>query len=220
MGLIPQTKCARCDRKYSGLRTRCPFCGARRRKKGTRTVTNDNSTWKMVVGLLLLVVLIAAVIVLIVTSVSENKDNENVDNDQQEQEDNAIISSNEGVNSEDSNTIIPPIDDQENEPDEPDEPEDVTPAVTSVIITYGGSALSYNDSIGMYDLTMKLTDVLTLGVKVTPDDTGLEPVWSVDDESKVVVLQSGQITAIGSGNATITVTVGDVTASAYVRIKS
>ncbi|MGX8698696.1 MAG: Ig-like domain-containing protein [bacterium] len=71
MALIPQVKCSRCDRKYSGLRTRCPYCGTRRYAKSAKAVPADNSTWRVVVGALLLVVLIAAVVVLVVTSGNE-----------------------------------------------------------------------------------------------------------------------------------------------------
>ena len=68
MGLIPQVKCGRCDRTYSGLRSRCPYCGAHRHKKGKRVSDGDNATWKLIIGILLIVVLIAAVIVILVTS--------------------------------------------------------------------------------------------------------------------------------------------------------
>ena len=67
MGLIPQVKCGRCDRTYSGLRSRCPYCGAHRHKKGKRVTDSDNATWKLIIGVLLIVVLIAAVIVILVT---------------------------------------------------------------------------------------------------------------------------------------------------------
>ncbi len=76
MGLIPQVKCGRCDRTYSGLRSRCPYCGARRHKKGKRTTDGDNSTWKLIIGVLLIVVLIAAVVVILVTSSNEKKPND------------------------------------------------------------------------------------------------------------------------------------------------
>ncbi len=106
MGFIPQVKCSRCDRKYSGLLAKCPYCGARRNKKGVRAVTNDNSTWKMVIGLLLLVVLIAAVIVLVVTSVTGNNNNENVADDNQNDTPDNVISSDEGVNSVGDDAVI------------------------------------------------------------------------------------------------------------------
>ena len=226
MGLIPQVKCSRCDRKYSGLLAKCPYCGARRRKKSTRAVTNENSTWKMVVGLLLLIVLIAAVVVLLVTSISENKKNEenNKENNQQD----VNISSNEGVTSSgDDATVDPDSISPENqgvpvdtEPDIPDEP--VTPTVNSVTITYGGSAVGVNnEQLGMREFTIKSGESLKLGVKVSPEDTGLEPVWASEDESKIIVLQTGEITAVASSSTTttISVTVGDVTETVFVRIR-
>ena len=73
MGLIPQVKCGRCDRTYSGLRSRCPYCGAHRHKRGKRTTDGDNATWKLIIGVLLIVILIAAVIVILVTSSNEKR---------------------------------------------------------------------------------------------------------------------------------------------------
>lgn len=79
MGLIPQVKCGRCDRTYSGLRSRCPYCGAHRHKKGKRVSDGDNATWKLIIGILLIVVLIAAVIVILVTSAKEGDEGEKDD---------------------------------------------------------------------------------------------------------------------------------------------
>lgn len=221
MGLIPQIKCSRCDRKYSGLLAKCPYCGARRRKKSTRAVTSDNQTWKMVIGLLLLVVLIAAVIVLVVTSVSGDSDDEDdtadvsglTDLDQSvtsEGEDAVVDSS---TITEDGLDII--------EEEEPVEEVEETPTITSVVITYAGSTVGvYNDDLGMREFTMSKLEELQLGLRVTPEDAEYEAVWASSDESVVIVLQTGQITAVGSGTATISVTVGTVTTEVYVRVKS
>ncbi len=89
MGLIPQTKCGRCDRTYSGLRSRCPYCGAHRHKKGKRTTDGDNATWKLIIGVLLIVVLIAAVVVILVTSSNDKNNNGDIDKDIQGQPNNA-----------------------------------------------------------------------------------------------------------------------------------
>ena len=77
MGLIPQVKCGRCDRSYSGLRSRCPYCGAHRHKKGKRVTDSDNATWKLIIGILLIVVLIAAVIVILVTGSGDSDVDDN-----------------------------------------------------------------------------------------------------------------------------------------------
>ena len=79
-------KCGRCDRHYSKFRTRCPYCGAVRNKKGKRAIDRDNATWKVVAGSAIIVVLIAAVAaVLIMTLAGKNTPKvDNPDKDNQE----------------------------------------------------------------------------------------------------------------------------------------
>lgn len=242
MALIPQVKCTRCDRKYSGLRTRCPYCGARRRKQGSRSVTSDNSLWKLIVGLLLLVVLIAAVVVLIVTSVSENKNNDKTTDTKKETE----VTSNEGVTSLEGtgaettpNTAVEPgTTGGETEPgtttvNDPastgtgttTNPTETTPtaAVTNVTITYNGRKFSsslWNSELGMYEFTLKLTESITLGCSIEPSDSTATPVWSADDESILAVMQNGKVTGLKSGNTILRVTVDGVTDEVYVRVNS
>jgi len=73
MGIISEVKCGRCDRRYSGFRSRCPYCGARRNKRGKHADESDNSKGKLIIGILLLLILIVAIVVLIVTSLGEKK---------------------------------------------------------------------------------------------------------------------------------------------------
>lgn len=235
MAFIPQVKCTRCDRKYSSLRARCPYCGARRRKQGSRTVSGDNSLWKLIVGVLLLVVLIAAVIVLIATSVSENKNPDETDDKQ-----NSEVSSNEGVSSLEgsepeaepgSESGTPTGEEETNgtgtegEPgtgDEPDDETTPTAAVTNVTITYSNgkhlSSTLYNSTLGMYDVTLKVTEAFTFGVEIEPSSSTATPTWSADDESILAVLQTGKVTPLKTGSTILRVTVDGVTDEIYVRV--
>ena len=36
MSVIPKITCRRCGREYSGLRSRCPYCGTSRKKSAER----------------------------------------------------------------------------------------------------------------------------------------------------------------------------------------
>ena len=80
MAVIPEITCRRCGSKYSGLRNRCPKCGAHRINQPTRvppttaaatpqTAANGraavNIRWQFIFGGVLLLALILAVIVLI-----------------------------------------------------------------------------------------------------------------------------------------------------------
>ena len=80
MAVIPEITCRRCGSKYSGMRSRCPKCGAPRMNQPTRvppttaaatpqTAANgraaSNIRWQFIFGGVLLLALVLAVIVLI-----------------------------------------------------------------------------------------------------------------------------------------------------------
>ena len=77
MAVIPEITCRRCGSKYSGLRNRCPKCGAPRMNQPTRvppttaaatpqTAANGRAAvkirWQFIFGAVLLLALILAVI--------------------------------------------------------------------------------------------------------------------------------------------------------------
>ena len=62
MAFVSDVKCGKCDRRYSGLRGRCPYCGTRRGKTGKHANQGGNTTGKLIVGLILILLLIAAVV--------------------------------------------------------------------------------------------------------------------------------------------------------------
>ena len=82
MGFNNEIMCRRCGNRYSGLRSRCPKCGAPRVNQPTRvppttaSVTQNtaayrrsasNIRWQFIFGAILLVAVILAVVVLVVT---------------------------------------------------------------------------------------------------------------------------------------------------------
>jgi len=56
MAIVNEIKCARCDRKYSGVRSRCPYCGARRIGRGKYSDDSDNAKGKMLISVLIMAV--------------------------------------------------------------------------------------------------------------------------------------------------------------------
>lgn len=203
MGLIPQTKCSRCDRRYSGLRGRCPYCGARRSRKGKRVAQVDNSVWKLVIGIVLMVALIAAVVILLITTLGKGETPTPPEN-----EPIAPPAANEGVSSLDNDPLpVKPV-----EPTEPDEDKDPEPVIQQITITYYGETRE--------DITMKQGEVLELGYSTVPADLEEKAVWESSDEDVIVVLQNGKVTAIGQpgDNAILKVSLGDVSAECIIRI--
>lgn len=187
MGFIPQVKCGRCDRTYSGLRSRCPYCGAHRHKKGKRISDGDNATWKLIIGILLIVVLIAAVVVILVTG-SPDKDKDKDDTGKTPPN-----GSNEGVNNQDGNN-----------------PDGNNPDGNKTAISVTGA-----DGSAVKELTVKVGEAAELTAAVTPDTVTDKPVWTSSDDAVVKVEAADdtglkyRVSGVAAGSATVTVTVGD-----------
>ena len=237
MGLIPQTKCSRCDRSYSGLRSRCPYCGARRSSKGKRATDTDNATWKLIIGIVLIVVLIAAVIVILVTSLSGDA-NTPADNDNKGQgfshgdgannmEGKDPTGENNGEGNGEGEDGSDPGNSGENNGDDDDNntqdpPEDNTPTTPvsplaqsiTVKTQYGGAAT---------DHTLKVAEECRFDATILPTDCTSVPVWTSSDERVASVVpkdatgMSATVTAISRGSATITVTVDGLSTSFVIR---
>lgn len=198
MGIISEVKCSRCDRRYSGLRSRCPYCGARRSSRGKRAPNGDNSTWKLVIGILLLLVLIVAVIVLIFTSLAD-KDHTPSNS--------PTYNPNDGVTDQPGTDVIttPPV--------VTSPPVVTTPPVLGIdnirIMLWGDQKT---------DITINVGDVFDMEYETVPANYEGTPEWSCDNETILVITQSGKITAIAPGTTTIRVALDGVIAECIVRI--
>ena len=241
MGLMSEVKCGRCDRRYSSLKSRCPYCGARRNKHGKHSNDESNSTAKLLIGIVILILLIVAVIVLIFSSIKADSGSKADSN-----KNNAADAVNpDGVNGgEDIDTIDgtdpngsngdsttdpngsngdattdpngtntqDPNGGTTNDPNGADAADADTsePKVTAVSITFLGADKE--------DVTMSVGDKVDFDADITPEDADVEVEWSSSDESIFVVLQTGEVTAVGSGTATLTLKVGDKTAECIIRV--
>ena len=89
MNIIPKVECRRCGREFSGLRSRCPYCGTTRVRAGDTVppITASevpgtpaaqraevNTRWQTIFGLLLLACVVLAVVVLITISLADAKE--------------------------------------------------------------------------------------------------------------------------------------------------
>ena len=223
MSIISEVKCARCDRKYSGVRSRCPYCGARRIGSGKYSEEGDNSRGKMIIGVLILAVLVVAAGVLLFTTPRPD------DTIVPEVE----ISDSESppeLPDEDSNTSMQgtgtPVEETPEEVEETPETSETPPRkVESVVILFAKTPIQDNDfSTNVGDKTPLTVRIEPAGVEF--DD---EIVWESSDRSVFEVVKdstdgtSAMVTSIGSGSArmaTLTVTVGDIKAECIVRIRA
>ena len=201
MAIVNEIKCARCDRKYSGVRSRCPYCGARRIGRGKYSEDSENAKGKMLISVIILAVFTVAAGVLLFTTP--------VDADAQDPADDPSLSS-----LEDDIDTVQGLHTPTPAPTPTPSPEPVLQnPISSVVVIYGGSPLGES-------FTLAVNEELPLNLRIEPvdfdrgDDFNVE--WessnpSVFDVVEVVMGVEGRFGANafwhGEGTATLTVTV-------------
>jgi hypothetical protein len=73
-------------------------------------------------------------------------------------------------------------------------------------------------SIVESDQSLKVGETVQLSALVTPEKAAQYAVWSSGDETVATIDQTGKVTAVGAGTATITVTVGDKSNSRVITV--
>ncbi|NLA87527.1 MAG: hypothetical protein GX847_09690, partial [Clostridiales bacterium] len=198
MAVISEVKCGRCDRRYSGFRGRCPYCGARRSKRGKHADETENAKAKLIIGILLLVLLIAATMILILTSLPEDSEVSDPSASPTETDSGGFLPDDSDVTHIEDTTEPSP-------PETPTSPEIPDVEIAEVIVTYTGKPIPDND------FTLKLGESLPLGFKTIPETTDKKATWRSSDENVFMVTSDGKVTGVGAGKATLTVTVDGVT---------
>lgn len=201
---MARIKCNRCDRFYSGMHLKCPYCGAHRSKNTVRKEQEEMSNSKLMVGGIILIALIVAVVILIIVSLSGNKPAEN-DNTTPETPD---FTQSEGVDSIDGTAEGDDTEDGTNPEDDQTANE---PVIESVSIVLNGTEKT--------DVSVRVGDKYDFDFETEPATTDEVAIWSSDDENVAVVMQNGEVSAVGSGTTFINVTVGGKTGSMVVRVK-
>lgn len=207
MSVIPHVTCRRCGREYSGMRSRCPYCGTRRAKSTDRVPMGTasesagtpaseraavNTKWQMLFGVILLIAVVIAVIVLVTVSISGSKAPDTKDPVSTPPVQTAMVTE-------------PPVDTPS-----PSPTASPTPEVSSITITFLGNERT--------EFAAKVGEVVALKAKVYPENTEAEVVWASEDESIVKVDQEGNVTAVGKGNTKITVSCGGKTVECKVYV--
>jgi len=213
MSLISEIKCARCDRKYSGVRSRCPYCGARRIGRGKYTEDADNTKGKMLISVLIMGCLVVAVGVLFFTDAGVEAATPPVASD--------VVS---GLPDPEDITSMPGANQGTTQPDpseidEPEEPEPASPSVSSIRVLHNRNPIRGND------FTQPLGVPIVLDLRIEPVGVEEVPVWSSSDTSVFEVVPtnpegtSARVTGVGAGrHATLTVSVGGLEEEVIVRI--
>jgi len=216
VSIIAEVKCARCDRKYSGVRSRCPYCGARRIGRGKYSEENDDSKGKMLVGILILAVLVVAVVVLLVMTDKPEDSSLAAGSETGEQ---ASDMPGSGLSGEDDIITMPgtSMDDPSTPPPNSETPpETTTVEVQSVIITYA--------NVKKTDFTEHIGIKVPLKAKVEPPGIEVDIEWTSSNTDIFEVVpkdvngNAADVIGKAKGDATLTVRAGDVEATCIVRI--
>lgn len=206
MALIPKNTCRRCHHEYSGLKSRCPYCGTRKTSSSTRTArptasvqpgssararANANARWQMIFGGVLIVAIVLAVITLTAVSLGnrEKKQAEAVSPSS------APIETPEPIDTP-APTTAPPTE---------------TPNVTSITITFLGSETS--------EFAMDPGGQVQLKANPYPLDVNATVEWKSSNEGVMTVDDTGLVTGVSSGWADVTATCGAVTATCKVWVR-
>jgi len=214
MATISEIKCGKCDRYYSAIRVRCPYCGTMRGNQGKYARDSENMRGKLIIGIAAIAVVIVAVVVILVSA------NGSRGNDPQE--------SAPPVNTTVPSSVIPsgnvdvtPTPQVDPTPEPSPTPTEIpSPAVLGFTVLYGKSKLAS-------DFTLKRGETLSVTLEANPASIlttlGITPVWTSSNEGVFQVVTkntmgtSAQIVWIGRGTATLTVTVGDISQKFTVR---
>jgi len=209
MAIINEIKCARCDRKYSGVRSRCPYCGGRRNEHGKYTEGSDRDKIKMLVSIMIIAVFtIGAGFLFFTADASPGSPGPSSPPEIGSPEEDVV--SQPGHNQQPTETP----DDTET----PEPPPTPPPVVTSATIRYGTSPRNE-------EFTVKVGETVEINVIWRPEGV-TDPVirWTSSDEEKfqVVPTQLDQmkvnVTGIGVGTGTLTVYVDDIEQSCTVHV--
>ncbi len=91
-------------------------------------------------------------------------------------------------------------------------------SVVIVKASDGNPAGVYNEDLKIREFALHVGDKFELNYKVTPDEADGPSVWETSNESVILVSQSGEVTAVDSGRAYVTVTVGGVSNQVLIRV--
>jgi predicted nucleic acid-binding Zn-ribbon protein len=199
---MAKIQCGRCDRRYSSLRLKCPYCGAHRSKKTIRREQNDVSGTKFLIGGLALLLLIAAVVVVVVISLRNGEPLEEPTTEAETQQTEYV--QDEGVVSVEGNSA------EKTDTKQAEEAAEQLAQIVSVNITQDGQVIE--------DTTMQAGTTEEFSYVTNPAATDELAIWTSDDESVAVVLQNGQVTAVGEGTTNINVKVGGQKGIMIVRV--
>jgi len=206
MALVNDIKCARCDRKYSGVRSRCPYCGARRIGRGKYTEDADNAKGKMLISILILSVFTVAAGVMLFTTPSDSSGLPPNDSSISNPEDDI-----------DNFPAIPIDDTPTPTPEVVDTPAPLVLERIQIHRTAQGGGGRVQD-VSFWLSREKQFDLTSF---IDPPGIDVSIEWSSSDEDVFLIEEvfgGVRLHFVGEGTARLVLTVGDMTDSCIIRV--
>lgn len=205
MGIIPKVKCSRCERSFSVLQSKCPYCGARRSKGGKFSMPEPGDPkWRLAVGVLLLIAVLCTVIAIVningkdadesaKTSAAETSPSPSGTGDAD------VSPSPDASGATTSDTDLP-------------SPSPSADSIESITIKWA----YYN---GSNEMTIDVGFSIELNAEIYPTTADVEVTWSSENPSVCTVDESGKIKGVGSGTTTIVAEYNGVRGELIVHVK-
>ena len=205
MSFISEFQCKKCDRMYTALRSKCPYCGTRRISGGKYAATNDNQSGKILIAILILSVFVVAAGVLLFTTEPEYIPEPVIAEPEPEDDLNGIVAY------ESENPILPQPEDNNTvtDPEDPQYDGPIIPRGLNVQSPYGRLPGDFTRSISN-EGSMKLT--------ARSEPLGVEdPILWKSSNDDIFTIVPGNLEGteavlypLSAGRATLTVSVGSI----------
>lgn len=210
MGLIPKVRCSRCDKSYSGLKNKCPYCGAHRGRGGKRATDTGDAAARFMIKMLLLLALVAAVISMIFINFDDEPSGGTISGGTP-----GIIQGTpapeSGEDGEETPTSTPTL----------------TPPPTPPPIEATSLGIRWQFwSEGVNEMTIRVGDVIEVWAHIFPTDASGVPNWSTSEGTVANLLvnhedlRRASIEGRSVGTTTIAVVVDGLEAEIIVRVRS
>ena len=199
MALFQDVKCGRCDKHYSSIHSKCPYCGAKKNRDGKTASGANNTRWQVIVGLVVLILIIVAVVVLLAMSLKD-RDPEPGHTSKPV----ASASPTNGVSTVTANPSATPAA-PTNTPKPTPEPTP-EPVVNSIVLNREDFTLSNPG------------DTFQMVATISPAQSTAKIIWISEDTDVATVDENGLVTAVNHGSTKVSATAGGVTKECIVRV--
>ena len=202
MALFQQVKCGRCDRNYSSIHSKCPYCGAKKNRDGKTAAGGDNTKWQVIVGLVVLILIIVAVVILLAQSLKDR--------------DPEPSAGQPGVSASPKDTGVTTV--TASPTNAPSAPPTATPTPTPEATpepVVNSIVLSRED----FTLNGK-GDSYKIVATISPAGSNAEIIWISEDPNVATVDENGLVTAVSDGTTIVSATAGGITKECTVRVRN